>query len=104
MRGAIRADRLLRALVERDQHQLQTRAHEPIGRQRKALIAVAIAPVERRYLSGEAIGEIFEANRVVASGIVGKQEREESNAETNGRVGAGGLRANAPDHRVDADL
>jgi hypothetical protein len=57
MRGAIRADRLLRALVERDLHQLQMRAHEPIGRQRKALIAVATALVERRYLSGKAIGE-----------------------------------------------
>ena len=47
------------------------RAHELIRRQRKALIAVALALVERRYLSGEAIGEIFEANQVVAAGNVG---------------------------------
>ena len=46
-------------------------AHERIGWQRKALIAVAIALVERRYLSGEAMGEIFEANQVVASRNVG---------------------------------
>jgi hypothetical protein len=71
MRGAIPADRLLRALVKRDLQELQMRAHELIRRQRKALIAVALALVERRYLSGEAIGEIFEANQVVAAGNVG---------------------------------
>ena len=74
MRGAIRADCRLRARVERDLRQLQIRAHEL--RQREALIAVELGLVERRYLCGEAIGEIFETDHVVAS---------EMSATRNGR-------------------
>jgi cell division protease FtsH len=66
---AIRADLTLRDRVERDLQDLQRRADRLIRRQRKAVVAVATALVERRHLSGDAVREIFEANAVTASGI-----------------------------------
>jgi hypothetical protein len=65
----VAADVGIRDRVERDLQDLQRRADWLIRRQRKAVVAVATALVERRYLSRDAVREIFEANAVTASGI-----------------------------------
>lgn len=56
---ALRMDPGLQARVEYDLQLLQRRADEIIRRERAALIAIAVALRDHRYLSGEAAREIF---------------------------------------------
>jgi ATP-dependent Zn protease len=57
----MRADRGLRARVEKDLRKIQDRADDLVGRHRDAIVAVAEALRERRHLSGDAIRAIFAA-------------------------------------------
>lgn len=60
--AALRTDHDLRARVERDIQELQSRADRLIQRQRAAVVAIAVALRERRHLTGEAVRAIFLAH------------------------------------------
>ncbi|MBR0780751.1 AAA family ATPase [Bradyrhizobium iriomotense] len=60
---AARCDRSLRDIVEADLQRLQKRAEDLVRRHRAALLAVAEALRERRYLGGDEVRALFEARR-----------------------------------------
>jgi cell division protease FtsH len=60
---SVRYDYLMRSRVEADLQRLQRRADELIRRHRDAVAAIAEALQARRYLAGDAVREIFEANK-----------------------------------------
>lgn len=59
---AVRRDRSLRRRVDRHLAKLQKRADELVERNRRTISAIASALAETRYLSSEAIQNIFDAN------------------------------------------
>ncbi|QDP26164.1 AAA family ATPase [Bradyrhizobium cosmicum] len=58
---AVSRDKSLRRQVEADLVRLEKQAERLVKRNRRAIMAIADALAETRYLSGEAVGQIFES-------------------------------------------